>query len=63
MLLILREWMAGEKAHLAGLTGFSPLIYELVFRSFLLRNENDFRQGPIELMDLAVHEPTVLEAF
>lgn len=55
--------MAGKRTHLSRLVDFSALICDFVFRSFWLGSENDFRQGPIELMDLAVHESTLSEAF
>jgi hypothetical protein len=55
--------MAGKKTHLTMLTDSSALMYDLILRSFLLGGENDFRQGLMELTDLAIHESTLSEAF
>jgi len=54
--------MAGKKTGSTRLIDFSSLIYDFTFRSFWLGSENDFRQGRIELLDLAVHESTLWQA-
>ena len=51
-----KRYIANKMNHLTKFTDFSAPFYNLMFRSFWLGHERDFRQKVVELLDLASDE-------
>ena len=51
-----KRYIANKMNHLTKFTDFSAPFYDLMFRSFWLGHERDFRQKVVELLDLASDE-------